>query len=155
MKLTNIDQILTLSTVLPKENDQPSERQLNYLLLLNTFLNAILPLCDLLENVDNKIFKDLVAVLKDTGFEELKELIDKVINDDIQPRRNQQCNINQRCFAVKSGINKILDLLRKCYSERVNDVLGNNVIVFRRISKITTSNSQSTSRNWETNTIYC
>lgn len=49
--------------------------------------------------------------------------INTVIADDIQAGSNFNSFI-QRCFAVKCGINNLLDLARKAFSERLQDLKG-------------------------------
>lgn len=124
VKLVHIDQILTLPTVLPSEEYNCSERHLNYLLLLRTFLEIVEPLSALLENVNSPIVRKLLDVLKNPGFGQLKLLVREVICEDSQPARSQQAAINERCYAVKTGINRVLDMLRKCYSQRIDEVIG-------------------------------
>ncbi|KAH0555730.1 hypothetical protein GP486_006324 [Trichoglossum hirsutum] len=54
--------------------------------------------------------------------EVVQELIDQVINPDITYQKSPLDLRNQRCYAVKSGVNGLLDVARQTYKEATADV---------------------------------
>lgn len=118
-----MDQLLSLATVVPDQSQNCSERQLNYILLLNSLLDLISPLHDVFEGSQQTFFVELRATLEDPAFKQLDNLIRTVIHKDAQPCKGQYA-INQRCFAIKPGVNQLLDVIRKLYSKRVDEMRG-------------------------------
>ena len=53
---------------------------------------------------------------------ELLEKIDQVINDDIQVGAKGSLTQHKKCFAIKEGIDSLLDTSRRAFSEISNDV---------------------------------
>lgn len=121
-KLTNIDQILSLSSVLAKTENN-GECQLNYTLLLNCLLELISPLRDIFEDSTQPFFVELRDVLDNTAFLNITALLRMLIHSDARPGKGSQ-GITQRCFAIKCGANGLLDNVRKSYSERIEDIRG-------------------------------
>ncbi|KAK4879853.1 hypothetical protein RN001_007999 [Aquatica leii] len=119
-KLTKIDQLLTLATVLPDHAQNCSDRQLNYLLLLNSILEQIPCLQEIFQNCNQPFFAELKATLNNPAFTEIKDILRTLINTDAHPAKGKYGTI-QRCFAIKSGVNHLLDLVRKSYSERLDE----------------------------------
>lgn len=127
LKLTNIEQILTLSNAIAKSNDTYFERQINYVLLLNSSLELVAPLYDVLENSRQPFFMELRDTLSSDTYIFIKDLLRVIIHNDAHPGKGSQA-ITQRCFAVKAGVNGLLDLLRKIYSEKLDEMRGMSVI---------------------------
>ncbi|KAB0793781.1 hypothetical protein PPYR_13401 [Photinus pyralis] len=120
-KVKCVDQLLSLANVLPDQSNNYSERQLNYLLLLNSILEEIPRLKEIFVNTKQPFFVDLCNLLKDPTFAQIKQLIRTVINTDAHPAKGKY-GIMQRCFAIKSGLNNLLDLIRTSYSERLDEL---------------------------------
>ncbi|XP_015838166.1 mutS protein homolog 4 isoform X2 [Tribolium castaneum] len=120
-KVSNIDQLLTLTSLSTETNDSSSVRQLNYLLLLNGLIDLIEPLKDVIGTCQHPFFKELKETLESDNFVDIANLIRTMIHPSAQFAKSGD-GIAQRCFAIKSGINGLLDLVRKTYSERLNDM---------------------------------
>ncbi|KAL9626094.1 MAG: hypothetical protein Q9164_007949 [Protoblastenia rupestris] len=54
---------------------------------------------------------------------EVEELIDRVINEDITYQQKPLELRYQRTFAVKSGVNGLLEVARQTFTEANNDAL--------------------------------
>ena len=67
----------------------------------------------------------IVTIAKIFSHEKLKEiliLINNVINDDVTYQKTAIGLRHQRCYAVKSGFNGLLDVARQAYKETTDDV---------------------------------
>lgn len=122
-KISNIDYLLTISTIVVNDPQKCSNRQLNYLLILNSLIDLLEPLKEVISNQEQPFFLQLTKTLDDEAFDHIKKLIRNVIQDGAHPATGQS-GILQRCFAIKPGLNGLLDLVRKTYSERINDMKG-------------------------------
>ncbi|XP_022916222.2 mutS protein homolog 4-like [Onthophagus taurus] len=119
--LKNVDQLLTIPTISFEYQETCSERQLNYILTLNSILENINPLKDIMATFSEQFFVDFHKTLSNSNFVVIRKLIHLLIHTDARPGKGNQGTI-QRCFAVKPGVNALLDIVRKSYSERVDDM---------------------------------
>nr|CAI5857307.1 unnamed protein product [Callosobruchus analis] len=119
--IPNIDILLGIATILPTDPQKCSNRQLNYVLLLNGLLDLVAPLKDVLSKFKMPFFVQLRQTLDDEAIIHIKNSIRKMLNEDAHPAKGSQATM-QRCFAIKCGVNGLLDLVRKTYSERLNDL---------------------------------
>lgn len=121
IKLSNIDQILSLATILPDSLKSYTERQLNYILLLNIILDQIVPLKEICDETEQQFFLELRETLSSDRFANLKELLAKTIKSDAYPTKGSNATM-QRCFAIKPGVNSLLDAVRKTYTELLDEM---------------------------------
>lgn len=121
MKLNNIDQILSLATLIPDSLKAYSERQLNYILLLNLTLDQIAPLQEIFDETEQQFFLELRETLSSARFATLKELLAKTMKNDAYPAKGSNATMD-RCFAIKPGVNSLLDAVRKTYSELLDEM---------------------------------
>ena len=127
--MANIDQLMTLAIVLPNQKQNTSEQQLNYILNLNSLLEVVEPLTEAFANSKEPFFIELKNTLSDNSLEVIKDRVRSMIHEDARPAKGAQA-IMQRCFAIKTGVNGLLDLVRKSYSERINDMKGTFTLIF-------------------------
>ncbi|KAJ8916137.1 hypothetical protein NQ315_004504 [Exocentrus adspersus] len=120
-KVTNIEQLLSITTLLPDDPQKCSNRQLNYILLLNSLLDLIIPLKEVLSKSKHHFFVQLTKTLSSEEFSSIKNIVRNTIQENAYPAKGQAA-VMQRCFAIKPGINGLLDLVRKTYSERLDDM---------------------------------
>lgn len=116
--------MLTLGTILPDSPVSCSERQLNYLLLVNVTLDQILPLQEVFDESEIPFFKELKRLLSSEEFSSVKTVINKVIQTEMYPVKGSNAK-TQRCFAIKQNVNGLLDMMRKTFSERLEEMRGN------------------------------
>ncbi|KAK5649224.1 hypothetical protein RI129_000253 [Pyrocoelia pectoralis] len=121
-KLKSVDQLLSLVIVSPDQTQDDSERQLNYLLLLNSVLTKIPRLKEVFKNSEQPFFIEVRNMLNDPTFSVIKQLIRTMINTDAHPGKGKYGSI-QHCFAIKYGISPLLDLKRNLYSEKLDELM--------------------------------
>lgn len=122
-KYPNIDYLLTIGTIVVSDPQNCSNRQLNYILILNNLIDLILPLKEIISKLEEPFFVQLRKTLDNPVFEQIKNAVREMIQDGAHPATGQS-GITQRCWAIKPGVNGLLDLVRKTYSERINDLQG-------------------------------
>ncbi|XP_074040955.1 uncharacterized protein isoform X2 [Leptinotarsa decemlineata] len=120
-KLSNIDSLLSIGTLVTSDPQNLSIRQLNYVMHLNSLLELIDPLKEVIIEFEQPFFVQLRKTLENKNFIEIKNLVRKSINENVYPSKGQSAML-QRCFAIKPGINGLLDLVRKTYTEIMNDM---------------------------------
>uniref|UniRef100_A0A6P7F7L9 Uncharacterized protein LOC114325556 n=1 Tax=Diabrotica virgifera virgifera TaxID=50390 RepID=A0A6P7F7L9_DIAVI len=120
-KLSSVDALLNVGTIIPDDPQKCSVRQLNYIINLNGIIDLINPLKELLVDLKQPFFVRLKRTLEDPAFKEIKEMVQEVVNDYVQPTKSQTM-MHQRCFAIKPGVNELLDVVRKVFTERLNDM---------------------------------
>ncbi|XP_066140533.1 LOW QUALITY PROTEIN: uncharacterized protein [Euwallacea fornicatus] len=120
-KLSKVDQLLSLTTLMPQDAQSCNNKQLNYLLLLNSVLDTIRPLKEALRNASQDFFIEFKEVLEQEEFDLIKNMIRETIHESAYSGTGQQAE-QQRIWAIKPGVNGLLDLLRKTYSERVDEM---------------------------------
>ncbi|CAG9831152.1 unnamed protein product [Diabrotica balteata] len=120
-KLSNVDALLNVGTLIPDDPQKCSVRQLNYIINLNSIIDLINPLKELLSDLKQSFFVRLKRTLDDSAFKEIKTMVQEVVNDYVQPTKSQTM-LQQRCFAIKPGVNELLDVVRKVFTERLNDM---------------------------------
>lgn len=120
---------MTLAIVLPNQEQNCSEQQLNYILNLNSLLEVVDPLKEAFANSEQPFFNELKNTLSDNSLQTIKDCVRSMIHEDARPAKGTQA-IMQRCFAIKTGVNGLLDLVRKSYSERTNDMKGIFNLIF-------------------------
>ena len=97
------------------------EDSINKVIMLKHYIQSIRPLFEALASARGEL---LVGIRTNCGSQELNELV-RIINDTIN-EDTQYCKSplelrNQRTYAVKSGINGLLDVARTAYKELTED----------------------------------
>ncbi|CAG9812751.1 unnamed protein product [Phaedon cochleariae] len=121
IKMSNIDSLLSLGTMISNDPLKSSISHLNYILRLNSILDIITPLKENLESFTQPFFLQISKTLANQSFSDIKNMLRQTIQEDAQPARGNGAML-QRCFVIKPGINGLLDLVRKTYTERLNDL---------------------------------
>jgi len=75
-----------------------------------------------LDGCANALFVALRDNLASPSIQEMQREIDRVIEDDTNVSKSAQHMRMQQCFAVKAGINGLLDVARRAYSETIEDI---------------------------------
>lgn len=70
----------------------------------------------------NLLVDTLIDNFSDTFFHELRERIDNIITDSTNYSRSTHEMRYQECFAIKSGVDGVLDLARKSFLQNVEDI---------------------------------
>uniref|UniRef100_A0A1B6D8P9 DNA mismatch repair proteins mutS family domain-containing protein n=1 Tax=Clastoptera arizonana TaxID=38151 RepID=A0A1B6D8P9_9HEMI len=124
IKFKEVEQLLWMcvQTSNSKNDLMATESQMNFILLLKTTMENISVLKDCLQDTQTSFFHEVLKDLADEKFETILNSINEVINEDARVTKGHLASQLQRCFAVKSGINGLLDVTRAAYSDLANNV---------------------------------
>eukprot|EP01137_Pigoraptor_chileana_P020558 Opistho-2@83068 len=123
-KFIDIDHLITMMIVMPKqETVKTAESAITNLIMLKHLVELVPQLCDGLRSCETSLlsaYRDTLA--SDPRFERLRELIATTISDDTHYQKGVLHMRAQKCFAVKPGINGLLDVARRTYTETIEDI---------------------------------
>ncbi|KAK2584262.1 hypothetical protein KPH14_006669 [Odynerus spinipes] len=122
-RLYGADRLLSLSMITSQTNTvQNAERNLNYVLLLKNSLDIVPELREALQTGQALFFKKVRENLQNSQFEIMKKKILEIIHPDARSLVGYTSSNMQRCFAIKPGINDLLDIARQTYCELIRDM---------------------------------
>ncbi|KAK9467624.1 muts domain V-domain-containing protein [Lipomyces arxii] len=121
----DVDRLVTaLITVPTKTSIKHSEQRVNDLILLKQSVLSLVPVASALVSTRSPLLRairDLCA--HESIAVSLINLIDNYINPDCQWAKTAVQLRNQRCFAVRTGANGLLDVARQTYKEITEDLM--------------------------------
>ncbi|CCF40531.1 DNA mismatch repair protein [Colletotrichum higginsianum] len=121
--IPDIESVLTQLVIIPnKPSVEASERAINHVLMVKTFLDAVPFLYQTLEPATSPLLIKIRDLCRPGLTETVKNLIYQDIIEDVTYVKSALDLRNQRTFAVKSGVNGLLDVARQAYKENTNDV---------------------------------
>lgn len=119
----DVDRLLAqLVTIPTKSSLQLSEQAINNIIQLKQFISCIKPVKDALQDVSSTLLVDIRNFCRSPDIGRIEELLNATINPDIT---YQKCPIdlrNQKCYAIKAGVNGLLDVARQTFKEATVDV---------------------------------
>ena len=119
----DIDQLLALCATVPKaETIYAIESKINNFIGLKHVLDLVGPLHTVLLSAESDLLVKTRRVLEDQNFIEMLQKIQAVIHDEARIKKGSAAMKLQRCFAVKKGLNGLLDLARQSYCEIVEEI---------------------------------
>ncbi|OAF56820.2 MutS protein msh4 [Pseudogymnoascus destructans] len=119
----DIDKLLTNLIIQPTQPDiQHSEQSINHILMLKTFVQCVGPVYEALSGARSPLLVDIRNVCRPNNITPTLKIIGEVINDDVTFQRSPLDLRNQRTYAVKSGVNGLLDVARQTFKEATQDV---------------------------------
>ncbi|KAF1802621.1 muts domain V-domain-containing protein [Mucor lusitanicus] len=142
-QLVDIDSIISFIVKIPvthpEQNSvfavQYSEQKINHVVHLKQVIKSIKAIAQSLpEHVKNplsryrqvqpscKLLHTIYNILSNQVFDELEVAINNIINEDIGIEKSSLGIRNQKCYAVKSGVNGLLDVARQTYKETTEDI---------------------------------
>ncbi|KAL0130729.1 hypothetical protein PUN28_002386 [Cardiocondyla obscurior] len=122
-RLFGTDRLLALAIKPLHVNDmQSAERNLNYALLLKSCLDTIPELETVLAVGIHPFFVKIRKNLGNSEFHVIKNKILSLIHVDARFVKGCTSLSMQRCFAIKTDINELLDVARQIYCELINDM---------------------------------
>lgn len=133
-KISNVDFLLTIGTIPMNDPQKCSNRQLNYVLVLNKLIDLIQPLKVAISQLEQPFFEQMRKTLENEAFENIHQIVRQTIHQDAR-LASGQVGVMQRCCAIKVGVNGLLDLVRKTYSERINDLKGTDDLLVNKFLK--------------------
>lgn len=122
-KCPDLDLILRgINLISQKPLVKHAEQSINYILSLKLLVKTIKELKLGLENLSSSLLNTIFNILSHEKLDEILMMIDNVINEDVVYQKSSIGLRHQRCFAVKSGYNGLLDVARQTYKETTDDV---------------------------------
>ncbi|THY33876.1 hypothetical protein D6D00_00765 [Aureobasidium pullulans] len=139
--ILDADKILTQLIIIPtKPSLHSTEQSINNIIMLKQFVGGIQPIHEALTGAKSVMLKEIKRVSTSNDqctktlvltkiknciaaiIDPIKGLIDEFINEDITYATKPVELRNQRTYAVKSGVNGLLDVARQTYKEANMDV---------------------------------
>ncbi|KAI8921701.1 muts domain V-domain-containing protein [Entophlyctis helioformis] len=105
-----------------KQSVKHAEQAINRIIVLKHILCQIQPIHAALQGSKSALLEAVQLVLGKPTIQTLLDVIDQVINTDVTYQKTAIGLRNQRCYAVRSGVNGLLDVARQTYKEATNDV---------------------------------
>ncbi|XP_076669695.1 rho GTPase activating protein at 19D isoform X2 [Andrena cerasifolii] len=123
-RLYGADRLVALSTapVFHENTVQCAEQSLNYVLLLKNLLDVVPELEAALSAGESEILGKIRKNLENPRFRLMRERILHTIHPDARSVTGYTSSNMQRCFAIKAGINDLLDIARQTYCELIDDM---------------------------------
>ncbi|KAH8147392.1 uncharacterized protein LAJ45_08548 [Morchella importuna] len=119
----DMDRLLTsLITIPVKPSLKHSEQSINNIIVLKQVLFCIAPVRESLVSGRSELLMAIRDLCGEERIEPVMSLISNVINEDISFSKSPLDLRNQRCYAVKSGVNGLLDVARQTYKEATEDI---------------------------------
>lgn len=120
----DIDKTLTRLILIPLEpSPKDTEQAINNVIMLKQFVNLIKPVFEALTGARCATLNDIRNLCTVEHVEPIQDLINNVINEDTTYASKPLDLRNQRTYAVKSGLNGLLDVARQTYKEAMADAL--------------------------------
>ncbi|XP_076014607.1 mutS protein homolog 4 [Genypterus blacodes] len=121
----DIDQLLSVLVQIPKqETVQVAEAKITHIIQLKHTLDLVPRLRMVLKGCSTALLKAYSTSLEDDRFDIILEQIKTVINDDTTYLKGSLNMRTQKCYAVRPNINEFLDIARRAYTEKVDDIAG-------------------------------
>lgn len=123
-RFCDIDQLLSLCAVLQKkETFSAIEQKVNHVIGLKHALELIEPLHTILScGVESKLLADIKKSLEDQSYGKMMKKVQQIIHDEARAKKGTANMRLQRCFAIRSGLNGLLDVARRTYCEIIDDI---------------------------------
>lgn len=99
-----------------------AEQRIHQLLSLKKTLELVPTLRDCLASLQSGLLADYAAKLCDPRFEMLLVDITGILHPDATLQKGALDMKIQKCFAVKPGLDGLLDVARRTYSETMEDI---------------------------------
>ncbi|KAI1911266.1 MutS protein msh4 [Ophidiomyces ophidiicola] len=117
------DRVLTALTIIPtKITFEYSENSINNMIMLKTYVSSIRPIYEALTGAKCDLLVAIRNLCAPTQYEAIVSLLDSTLNTDVTYQSRPLDLRNQRTYAVKAGVNSLLDVARQTYKEANSDV---------------------------------
>ena len=118
------DKMLTQLILLPLQPELSiTEQAINNVIMLKEFVGLIKPVFEALTGARCSMLEDIRALCASENLEPIQELIEGTLNEDTTYAKQPLDLRNQRTYAVKSGVNGLLDVARQTYKEAMTDAM--------------------------------
>lgn len=120
----DVDKILTQLILIPVQPGlKDTEQAVNNVIMLKQFVTLIKPVFEALTGARCAMLQEIRSMCSSEHVEPIQELIHNTINEDTTHATQPLDLRNQRTYAVKSGVNGLLDVARQTYKEAMTDAL--------------------------------
>jgi DNA mismatch repair protein MSH4 len=100
---------------------QTTEQAINQIIMLKHFVGSVNPIYEALTGTRSSMLDNIRELCAPENVAPIHQLINCVINEDTTYARQPLELRNQRIYAVKSGVNGLLDVARTTYKEASED----------------------------------
>lgn len=126
------DRILAALIITPKKITlHTTEQAINQIIMLKQFVNSVNPVYEALTGTASVMLNNIRELCAPENVAVVQGLIDLVINEDTTYARQPLELRNQRTYAVKSGVNGLLDVARITYKEATEDAFQHSTELSR------------------------
>ncbi|WPH01153.1 Hypothetical protein R9X50_00398800 [Acrodontium crateriforme] len=120
----DVDKTLTQLIIERTEIDlKVTEQSINNVIVLKQVIGLIGPLYESLIGARSSMLEEIRNLCAPANLDAIRELINGTINKDTTYAKQPLDCRNQRTYAVKSGVNGLLDVARQTYKEAMSDAL--------------------------------
>ena len=118
----DVDKTLSQLILIPLQPTlKDTEQAVNNVIMLKQFVNLIKPVFEALIGSRCAMLLEIRNLCASANIEPIHDLINAVINEDTTYASKPLDLRNQRTYAVKSGVNGLLDVARQTYKEAMSD----------------------------------
>ena len=112
------DRVLTAISIIPtRPTIQYSQQSINNVIMLKQYVRSVHPIYEALSNVQSDLLRAIAGKCAPDQTFDIEQLIAETINEDITYQKQPLDLRNQRTYAIKSGVNGLLDVARQTYKE--------------------------------------
>ena len=120
-RFADLDSMLSLCAIVPKSDSISTvEQRINQIIALKHTLELLPNLITSLNlDIQAPLLQQILHVLEDEAYPLMLEQIQAVISKEAHVAKSSAAMKLQRCFAIRDGINGLLDVARKTYCDLV------------------------------------
>ncbi|QKX54560.1 uncharacterized protein TRUGW13939_01647 [Talaromyces rugulosus] len=93
------------------------EQSVNHVIMLKSYVYSISAVYEALTGTESALFLKIRDMCAPSIYRQIKEAIDGTINEDVTYQSRPLDLRNQRTYAIKTGVNSLLDVARQAYKE--------------------------------------
>ncbi|KAI7883907.1 hypothetical protein K492DRAFT_205104 [Lichtheimia hyalospora FSU 10163] len=122
--VSDLDHIIADIVRVPTTQDlHYTESKINNVIRLKILLAAVKMVAKSLEACNrNDLLGAILELLSDPKLDEFVQNINQVLHDDVDVQKTALGLRHQRCYAVRAGVNGLLDVARQSYKETMEDI---------------------------------
>jgi DNA mismatch repair protein MSH4 len=118
------DKTLTQLILIPLQQTLKGiEQAVNNVIMLKQFVNLIKPVFEALVGARSSLLQEIHNLCTTENIKPIQDLISDVISEDTTYASQPLDLRNQRTYAVKAGVNGLLDVARQTYREAMTDAI--------------------------------
>jgi DNA mismatch repair protein MSH4 len=120
----DVDRTLTQLILIPTQPSlKDTEQAVNNVIMLKQFVMLIRPVFEALMGARSTMLQEIRNLCSNENIDPVQNLINEALNEDTTYASQPLDLRNQRTYAVRSGVNGLLDVARQTYKEAMTDAL--------------------------------